>query len=94
MLCPLPPASPSIPAPQATAQYNALRQPQAALPASLRFGNAKAPISANPFVWVFNGIKRLYDWFSKIKVGQWVNGLFSKINQFLKAKPKENPKAA
>ncbi len=92
MLCPLLPASPSIPTPQATAPYNALRPPQTALPASVKFGNAKAPISANPFVWVFNGIKSLYDWFSKTKVGQWVNSLFSKINQLLKAKPKESPK--
>lgn len=94
MFYPLPPAAPSIPTPQATAQYNALRPPQAPLPASLRFGDAKAPISANPFVWVLNGIKSLYDCFSKTKVGQWVNRLLSKINQFLKAKPKENPKPA
>lgn len=80
--------------PQTTVQQRALRPPRTTPSPSLRFGEAKAPISANPFVWVLNGIKSLYERFSRTKVGQWFNRMLGKINQFLKAKPKASPKPA
>ncbi len=83
MLYPIPPSCLAAPLPKATPD-------QRRRPDPVKFGTAKAPISANPFVWVFNGIKSAFEWFSKSKPGQWFNRLFSKINQFLKAKPKEN----